>query len=247
MEPNQRIAYISDIGAQGLKPLFIAGSCVTTVFLDLSFAAERWLRHTGRLAKNMGMAEKLLSALSSKFYGARDIQEHKSNPMVIVVLFAVVGTCGLILLSIFDTVNHPRGGYVISAIFICAEYQRLGVHFRQHRILRASFWAKLFFIIVEACLAAVFVGTTFTSNKDIGAVFEWVIALIFDFYVLTFFVDLLPASRNRQATTNWEVGALEGTGRENGNAAMNGHGYGMGNVAVVDGQQHPKPPMAQNY
>ncbi|KAL8956245.1 MAG: hypothetical protein Q9183_006368, partial [Haloplaca sp. 2 TL-2023] len=139
------------------------------------------------------------------------------------------------------------GGYVISAIFICAEYQRLGVHFRQHRILRASFWAKLFFIIVEFCLAAAFVGTTFTSNKNVGAVFEWVIALIFDFYVLTFFVDLLPASRNHQAKTNLELGALHGAGRENGNGVMNGSGHGMGNDGVVDGRQQPKPPMAQNY
>lgn len=65
MSANQHIAYISDIGAQGLKPLFIAGCCVTTVFLDLSFASERWLRHTGRLAKNLGVAEKVLSGLSS--------------------------------------------------------------------------------------------------------------------------------------------------------------------------------------
>ena len=65
MSADQHIAYISDIGAQGLKPLFIAGCCVTTVFLDLSFASERWLRHTGRLAKNLGLAEKVLSALSS--------------------------------------------------------------------------------------------------------------------------------------------------------------------------------------
>ena len=65
MSPKQTIAYISDIGAQGLKPLFIAGCSVTTVFLDLSFASERWLRHTGRLAKNLGVAEKVLSALSS--------------------------------------------------------------------------------------------------------------------------------------------------------------------------------------
>ena len=65
MSENQHIAYISDIGAQGLKPLFIAGCCVTTVFLDLSFASERWLRHTGRLAKNLGVAEKVLSGLSS--------------------------------------------------------------------------------------------------------------------------------------------------------------------------------------
>jgi len=65
MHPHQTIAYISDIGAEGLKPLFIAGCVVTTIYLDLSFASERWLRHTGRLAKNLGMAEKVLSGLSS--------------------------------------------------------------------------------------------------------------------------------------------------------------------------------------
>ena len=200
MELHQRIAYISDIGAQGLKPLFIAGCCVTTVFLDLSLAAERWLRHTGRLAKNMGCAEKILSAFS--------------------IIFAVAGTCGLILLSIFDTLHHPRlhdgflllfiGGYVISAIFICAEYQRLGVHFRQHRILRGSFWLKLLFILVELALAVVFVALTFTSHKNVGAVFEWVIALIFAFYVLTFFVDLLPAWHDKQHAANVEMGNLDG-------------------------------------
>ncbi|KAL8843616.1 MAG: hypothetical protein Q9170_000120 [Blastenia crenularia] len=234
MESNQSISYISDIGAQGLQPLFIAGCCVTTVFLDLSFAAERWLRHTGRLAKNMGVAEKILSGLS--------------------IIFAVAGTCGLILLSIFDTVHHPRlhdgflllfiAGYVISAIFICAEYQRLGAHFRQHRVLRASFWMKLFFIIVEIILAAIFVGTSFTTHKSIAAVFEWIIALIFTFYVLTFFVDLLPASRDHQKITNLELGHVDGAVEEHQNGyATNGRGT---YAEAANGQQ-PKPPMAQNY
>ncbi|KAL8764426.1 MAG: hypothetical protein Q9184_000131 [Pyrenodesmia sp. 2 TL-2023] len=240
MESGQSIAYISDIGAQGLQPLFIAGCCVTTVFLDLSFAAERWLRHTGRLAKNMGTAEKILSGLS--------------------IVFAIVGTCGLILLSIFDTVYHSRlhnvflllfiAGYVISAVFICAEYQRLGVHFRQYRILRASFWMKLFFIIIEILLAAVFIGTSFTKgNKNIPAVFEWVIALIFTFYVLTFFVDLLPASRNHQKATNLELGHVDGPVDEqtgNGYATANGvHGYN-GAADIAHGPR-PRPPVAQNY
>lgn len=44
-------------------------------------------------------------------------------------------------------------GYVISAIFICAEYQRLGIHYREHRVLRMSFWFKLAFIFVEVGLA----------------------------------------------------------------------------------------------
>lgn len=75
--------YISDIGAQGLKPLFVAGCCVTTIFLDLSFAAERYLRHTGRLARNTSAVDKSLSALSSKpgrnHCRARDRTDHFSH------------------------------------------------------------------------------------------------------------------------------------------------------------------------
>jgi hypothetical protein len=117
MDPTQHIAYISDVGAQSLKPLFIAGSVVTTIFLDLSFLSERFLRHQGRLARNTSITQKILSWLS--------------------IAAAVVGTVGLICLSIFDTLRHPSlhdvflvlfiAGYVVSAIFICAEYQRLGI------------------------------------------------------------------------------------------------------------------------
>jgi hypothetical protein len=117
MSEGQTVAYISDVGAQGLKPLFIAGSCVMAVFLDLSFASERWLRHMGRLAKNRTVMEKVLTTLS--------------------LICAVAGTVGLICLTIFDTLRHSRlhhiflivfiVGYVLSAIFICWEYQRLGI------------------------------------------------------------------------------------------------------------------------
>lgn len=117
MKADQTIAYISHVGAEGLKPLFIAGSVVTTVFLDLSFASERWLRHRGRLARNITSSEKVLSGLS--------------------IVSAMVGTTGLICLSIFDTVHYHElhniflgmfiAGYIISAIFICWEYQRLGI------------------------------------------------------------------------------------------------------------------------
>jgi hypothetical protein len=178
MDPKQHIAYISDVGAFGLKPLFISGSVVTTVFLDLAFISERWLRHTGRLAQNTSKAQKILSAFS--------------------IIFAIAGSAGLILLSIFDTYHHPRlhdgflllfiGGYIISAIFTCAEYQRLGIHYRNHRIIRISFWVKL---------AIVFVSTNFTKRYNVAAVFEWVVALVFTFYVLSFLLDLLPSVRTK--------------------------------------------------
>lgn len=117
MDETQTIAYISDVGASHLKPLFITGCVLTTVLLDTSFGADRWLRHKGRLTPNTTTGEKVLAGLT--------------------IAFAIVGTAGLILLSIFDTAHYPRlhdiflllfiAGYVLSAIFICWEYQRLGM------------------------------------------------------------------------------------------------------------------------
>ncbi|KAL7797453.1 Frag1/DRAM/Sfk1 family domain-containing protein [Trichoderma ceciliae] len=193
MGKDNTIAFISDIGASKLKPLFIAGSAVTTVFLDLSFAAERLLRHNGRLVPNTTLKEKVLSIIS--------------------IVFAVIGTAGLILLSIFDTNHHHRlhdvflflfiAGYLLSAVFTCWEYQQLGLKNRQHRILRISFWVKLTFVIVEFVLAIVFVSTNWSNNKNVAAVFEWIIAFIFTFYILSFVIDLLPAVRTKAHTARF--------------------------------------------
>lgn len=116
MSDQQTVAYISDVGASTLKPLFITGCVLTTVLLDFSFGADRWLRHKGRLAPNTTTGEKVLSGLT--------------------IVFAIIGTVGLICLSVFDTARHPRLhnlflllfilGYVVSAIFICWEYWKLG-------------------------------------------------------------------------------------------------------------------------
>ena len=117
MDPGMTVPHISDVGAFTMKPLFIAGSVVTTIFLDLAFATERWLRHAGRLAKNTTKKEKVLSILS--------------------ICFAVIGTAGLICLSIFDSYRYPNvhniclllfmTGYIISAVCLCWSYQILGM------------------------------------------------------------------------------------------------------------------------
>ena len=217
MEPIQNIAYISDVGATELKPLFIAGSVVTTLFLDASFAADRWLRHKGTLVPNTTRLEKILSALA--------------------ILAAVFGTVGLICLSIFDTVHYPKThdiflavfivGYVVSAIFLCAEYQRLGIKYRQHRVLRISFWVKLTFVLVELALAVVF-GVCNTKARNVSAVTEWVISLVFTFWVLSFLIDLLPAVRNggRWGGTD-KGGNLAGVPEEGGAGLEIGGGGGL--------------------
>jgi Frag1/DRAM/Sfk1 family len=186
MSSDQTIAYISDVGAFRLKPLFIAGAAVSVVTLDLSLFAERWLRHNGRLAPNTSQFQKTISVLS--------------------IIFAVVGAAGIILLTIFDTYHHDKlhdgmlllfiAGYIISAILIVTEYQRLGIHYRHHRILRISFWFKLFFIVVECILAIIFASTFSGSHQNVAAVVEWSIAFIFTFWIGSFIIDLLPSVQN---------------------------------------------------
>ncbi|CAK7198272.1 hypothetical protein SEUCBS139899_000932 [Sporothrix eucalyptigena] len=188
MDADQQVAYISDIGASPkFKPMFIALCVVTTVTLDLSFLADRWLRHAGRLTPNGSRGQKVLASLT--------------------IIFAIFGTAGLILLSIFDVAHHKNlhdgflllflGGYVLSAICICWEYQRLGKHNRNMRVLRISFWIKLFFVLVEIVLAIIFVSLTFTNHTNGGAVVEWIIAFIFALYVYSFAIDLYPAVHTR--------------------------------------------------
>lgn len=193
MQSYRTIPYISDIGARGLQPLFIAGSAVTVVFLDLSFLAERWLRHSGQLVQNKGRFDKICSIIS--------------------IFFSIAGAVGLILLSCFNDVSYPNlhdgflamfiAAYIVSAIFICLEYLRLGVFYRrQHRVLLASFFIKLMFIVVELGLAIAF-GILHNKAKtrkqaNAAAIIEWVIALVFSFYVLSFVIDLLPSVRTRR-------------------------------------------------
>jgi len=245
MSADQTIAYISDVGAQELKPLFVAGCCVTTVSLILSFLSERWLRHRGRLEKNTTTTEKWLSGLA--------------------IVFGIIGSAGLILLSIFDTLRHPRlhdvfllvfiAGYIISAIFICWEYQRLGIRFRNHRVLRISFWMKLFFILVEVVLAIAFISTNFKKAYNAAAVLEWAVAFIFTFYLLSFVVDLFPAVHTRGQVitpTEMQMEANDTTGNANaaylpGRDTLDSQrtltgGYGHGAILTNNaGGVHTKP------
>lgn len=140
---GQTIPYISDVGAGYLYALFIAMATTTVVSFDLGMLAERWLRHNGRLAPNTTRNQKIMSICS--------------------ILCAIAGAIGIILLSIYNTRDYPKmhdrclgvflAGYVLSAVFICAEYGLLGARFKRHPILTVSFYLKLFFIIVELSVA----------------------------------------------------------------------------------------------
>jgi hypothetical protein len=200
-------------------------SAVTVVTFDLAFIFERWLRHTGTLTPNTSAWQKLYSACAT--------------------FAAIVGAAGLILLTIFDTKRHSRLhliflgvfiiGYIVSAIFICWEYQRLGIHYREHSVLRISFWIKLAFIILEICLVIAFGVCSKKHTYNVAAGLEWTISFIYCLYVLSFFIDFLPATsskHHRGYETEMQV-AEEGGATRMGDGAADSGQYFRGNAAPV--------------
>ncbi|KAJ7086134.1 Frag1/DRAM/Sfk1 family-domain-containing protein [Mycena belliarum] len=165
------IAYISDVGADFLKPLFIAGCAITAVTFFLSLVVERYLRHSGRLIPTMRRREKVFSILA--------------------VLGSVLGGAGLVLLSIFDTRRHPRLHRVFLLLFMLG-YRWLAKDYRDVRHLRTAYIAKGAIAGVLVLLAVAF-GIALFRAPSAGAVLEWAIALGFTFYLLTFYYDLRQA------------------------------------------------------
>ncbi|KAH8791047.1 Frag1/DRAM/Sfk1 family-domain-containing protein [Hyaloscypha finlandica] len=236
MRRNQTIAYISDIGAHSLQPLFIAMGTVSVVSFDIVFIAERWLRHRGKLAPNTSWFQKGLS--------------------ICAMIAAIVGAIGLILLTCLNDLHHDKAhdaclvifiaGYIVSAIFICWEYQRLGIHHRQHRILRISFWIKLTFIFTELGLAIAFGVLADKDHYNAAAVCEWVIALIYAFYVWSFAIDFIPAVRTRHyASKETELEMATAMEQESRQRGWNGSAMEQGTYNGRVGQGVPEP--ARNF
>ncbi|KAK6334113.1 hypothetical protein TWF696_002616 [Orbilia brochopaga] len=183
---GQTVAYISDIAAEFLKPLFIAGASVTSVCFILSLFGARWLRHRGRIIPNTSLAQRVFSFVA--------------------ITGAIVGGVGLILLSIFDTKRHKTthrvfltvfcAGVLVSALGTVLEYWRLEHHHRWSRALKWSFWTKAVFFVVELGLAIAFGVLLHEQKNNAGAIVEWVTALVFTGYLLSFIFDLLPGAKS---------------------------------------------------
>jgi len=181
MSPDQSIAYISDVAADFLKPLFIVGCAITAVGFFLCLAVERWARHQGRLLPNMRRREKVMSTLA--------------------IIASFIGGVGLILLSIFDTEHHPsmhRGfllmfvaGTAFSAIFTIIEFRWLDKSFgRSFRALRAAYIFKAVYATILIALAIAFGALLGSSHQNTAAIIEWTISFLFTLYLLSFWTDL---------------------------------------------------------
>ena len=174
-----KVAYISDVGASFLKPLFVVGCCITGVGFFLSLVLERLLRHRGRLVPSMRRRERVLEILA--------------------IIGSFIGMWGLILLSGFDTKRHTTlhrlfllifaTGVILSVIFTVLEYRWLAQDYADIYRLRRAYIAKVVIGGILIVLAIAF-GITLYYAPDAGGIIEWIIGFGYTFYLLTFAYDL---------------------------------------------------------
>ncbi|THH07456.1 hypothetical protein EW145_g3366 [Phellinidium pouzarii] len=204
MSDDQTIAYISDVAADFLKPLFITGCAITAIGFVFCLAVERWARHEGRLLPDMRRREKVMGSLA--------------------IFWSFVGGVGLILLSIFDTKRHSRlhrvfllifvVGTALSAIFTVIEFRWLDKTFgRRFRLLRIAYLIKAIFVFILIVLAIAFGALLDSSSPNDGAIIEWTIAFLFTVYLLTFWFDLRQSKGVEKGDLSPErlVGNVNGT------------------------------------
>ncbi|KAF8839577.1 hypothetical protein BDN67DRAFT_886170, partial [Paxillus ammoniavirescens] len=180
------VAYISDVGASFLKPLFVVACCITGVGLFLSLVLERLLRHRGRLPPGMHRRERVLGILA--------------------IVGAFIAMCGLTLLSGFDTKHYPTLhsifllvfmlGVALSALFTVLEYKWLAHDYAHMHKLRRAYIVKAVIAGTLVFLAIVF-GVALFYAPNVGGVIEWVIAFGFTLYLLTFCYDFWMAKETR--------------------------------------------------
>ncbi|KAF9226201.1 hypothetical protein BS17DRAFT_776875 [Gyrodon lividus] len=194
------IAYISDVGASFLKPLFVIACCIAGVGLFLSLVLERLLRHRGRLPPDMRRRERVLGTLA--------------------IVGAFIAMWGLILLSGFDTGRYPTLhrifllvfmlGVALSALFTVLEFKWLTHDYADMQKLRRAYIAKAVIGGTLVLLAIVF-GVALFYAPDAGGVIEWVIAFGFTFYLLTFCYDLRMAKETQVREGRESMAEIPGT------------------------------------
>jgi len=196
-QSEHTIVYISDIGAK-YKPLFIAGAAVTAVFFIATLLADRALRHRNRLPA--------FSHLDERF-------------SVCAIVFGIIGSIALVLLTILDAFHHDTAHWILTAIFIIAialncVFNTLETHYLSRRYpvlrrMRKSRNAKIALItigIIAAVVMAILMGTCDEQNygpddsqgdprrcngqDSTAAVLEFVVAFIFAGFLATYVADL---------------------------------------------------------
>lgn len=195
----QNPAYISDLGATNLRPLFISCAGFQAIFFVGTLIMEFYLRRAKKL-------QPYVSKKQPKF-------------AIVSIVCSVISQLGILFVSIFTTVKYHSvhlsmvGVFIVFAFFTCVfnflnsfifgNYpSRLSpnhekVIFGKHKwanVYMVSFFLKLVWLVGAVVFACLFGGFMKTGYPSLSAVFEWMISYWYGLLLVFWAMDLFPSA-----------------------------------------------------
>lgn len=173
-QSNPYVAFISDIGAFVLQPLFIAGGTISAAALLGTIVAAHFNLHWYHLRGNKGLQRRYKKIFS-----------------ILAYLFQLAGCPCQIALTVFDNHGHPRlhrvllflalMGTTLSAICTSVAFWDLmkKENTKGNESLRRSVILSSSLFLVDICLGIAFITLLSMSFYRISGILEWYVLSIF--------------------------------------------------------------------
>ena len=187
-QTNPYVAFISDIGAFRLQPLFITGGVVSSLTLTATIVSVHLARRERR---------RLLSAHQKPGDGGQQ-PRYEKWVSISACLFEVAACPCRICITLFNNQRYPSlhhtflflalAGTALSCIcttFVLWTEMWKGPA-RGNEQLRRSCVLSNSLLVVEVLLGSIFTGLLWTGHLRSGGVVEWIMAFVFTFYFWAF-------------------------------------------------------------
>ena len=182
-QSNPYVAFISDIGAFRLQPLFITGGIVTSLTLSATIVSVHLARRQRRLStQNLGDEQ----------------PRYEKWVSILACLFDVAALPCRICITLFNNYDHPNlhrtflflalAGTALSCI--CTAFVLWAEMWKGpaqgNELLRRSCVLSNSLLVVELLLGSTFTGLLWTGQFKSGGIVEWIMAFVFTFYFWAF-------------------------------------------------------------
>ena len=192
-------AFISDIGATNLQPLFISCGAFQAIFFVGTLIMEFVLRRMKKLQPYVSTKQTAFSIVS--------------------IVCGIAGEVGIIMVTIFKTNTHENVHFSMVGLFIAGTFlaclfnlfnsfifgnfpTRLSpnhekVIFGQHRwanVYMVAFFAKVAWLVIALVLAIIFGVNKLHGSITISAIFEWAVSFWYGFILVLWSIDLFPSA-----------------------------------------------------
>ncbi|KAF6238899.1 hypothetical protein HO173_002771 [Letharia columbiana] len=197
-QANPYVAFISDIGAFRLQPLFMTGGIISSLTLTGTIIAVHLARRERRVSTQKPGDEQ---------------PRYEKWVSILACLFDVAACPCRICITFFDNHGHPSlhrrflflalAGTALSCI--CTAFVLWGEMWsgpaKGNELLRRSCVFSNSLLVSEVLLGSTFTGLLWTGQFKSGGFVEWVMAFVFTFYFWAFIGLLaLPDEKRRDVS-----------------------------------------------